>query len=56
MTKNLIFGPDLGLLGQNWASKKLFFIFFSKIWLHESLDITISYHHVQYLKELMIES
>ena len=28
---------------------------FSEIWLLQSLDIMVSYHHVQYLKKLMIQ-
>ena len=31
-------------------------IFFSKIWLCQSLDIMVRYHHVQYQKKLMIQS
>ena len=31
-------------------------IFFSKIWLRQSLYIMISYHHEQYQKKLMIQS
>ena len=30
--------------------------FFSKIWLRHSLDVMVSYHHVQYQKKLMIRS
>ena len=30
--------------------------FFSKIWLGQSLDIMVSYHHVQYQKNLLIQS
>ena len=31
--------------------------FFSqKIWLHQSLDFMVNYHHVQYKKKLMIQS
>ena len=30
--------------------------FLSKIWLHQSLDIMVSYHHVQYQKKQMIQS
>ena len=30
-------------------------IFFSKIWHHQSLEIMVSYHHVQYQKKLMIQ-
>ena len=29
---------------------------FSKIWLRQSLNIMVSYHHVQYQKKLMIQS
>ena len=43
------FGPDFGPFG---ASK----IFFSKIWLRQSLDIMFSYHHVQHQKKLTIQS
>ena len=35
------FGPNLGPLGQIWADN-----FFSRIWLHQSLDITVGYYHV----------
>ena len=28
-----------------------FFFFFSKIWLRKSLDIMVSYHHVEYQKK-----
>ena len=41
------FGPDLGLLGPNLGCE----IFFSKIGLPQSLDIMVSYHHVQYQKK-----
>ena len=30
--------------------------FFSKIWLCQSLNFMVSYHHVQYQKKLMIQS
>ena len=30
--------------------------FFSKIWLHQSLNVMVSYCHVQYQKKLMIQS
>ena len=33
-----------------------FFIFFSKLWLRQLLDIMVSYHHVQYQENLMIQS
>ena len=42
------FGPDLGSLGQNSGRD---YFFFTKIWLRWSLDIMISYDHVQYQKE-----
>ena len=32
------------------------FFFFSKIYLLQSLDILVSYHHVQYQKKLIIQS
>ena len=32
------------------------FFLFSKIWLHQSLDIMVSYNHLQYQKKLMIQS
>ena len=32
------------------------FFFFSKIWLQQSLDIMVNYHHLQYQKKLMIQS
>ena len=40
--------------GSNFGPKFKFQIFFSKIWLNQSLDIMISYHQVQYQKNLMI--
>ena len=45
------FGPNLGPLGPNWGRRNFF-----KIWLRQSLDIMVSYHHVQYQKKLMIQS
>ena len=39
------FGPNLGCQ-----------FFFSKIWLPQSLDVMVSYHHVQYQKKIMIQS
>ena len=50
--RKLHFGPDLGSQDQNSGRD----FFFSKIWLPWSLDIMISYHHVQYQKKLMIQS
>ena len=46
MPKNLVSDP---ILVQNVAAKFLF----SKIWLLQSLDIMVSYHHVQYQKKLI---
>ena len=46
------FGPDLGPFVPNSGCK----ICFSKIWLRQSLDIVVNYHHVQYQKKLMIQS
>ena len=48
MAKNLVSGriwPKFGLP-----------IFFSKIWLRQSLDTMVNDHHVQYQKKLMIQS
>ena len=50
MVKNLISGPILATLTQIRATN-----FFSIIWLGQSLDIMVSYHHVQYQKKLMIQ-
>ena len=59
------------LMNQTWENEKMgknlvsgqiqiptanFFFFFSKIFLRQSLDIMVSYHHVQYQKKLMIQS
>ena len=41
------FGPDLGTLGPNSGHQ----FFFLKIWLCQSLDIMVSYHHVKYKKK-----
>ena len=46
------FGSDLGPLPPTSDRE----IFFSKIWLRQSLDFNVSYHHVQYQKKLMIQS
>ena len=53
MEKNLVSGPVLARLVQIRVTN---FFFFSKIWLRQSLDIMVSYHHVQYQKKLMIQS
>ena len=49
--KKTHFGSNLGPLATNLDRN-----FFSKIWLRQSLDIMVSYHHVQYQKKLMIQS
>ena len=45
------FGSNLGTLDPNLAGKN-----FSKICLFQLLDIMVSYYHVQYKKNLMIQS
>ena len=51
MVKNLILGLIYPRSAQIRAAKSFFFFFFSKIWLRQSLDIMVSYHHVQYKKK-----
>ena len=51
-SKNPNCGPDFVPFGPNLGHQ----IFFSKIWLHQSQYIMVSYHHVQYQKKLMIQS
>ena len=46
------FGPNFFPFGPNLGHQ----IFFSKIRLNQSVDIMVSYHHVQYQKKLMIQS
>ena len=46
------FGPNLGSYGPKSDCQ----YFFSKTWLHQSLDIMVSYHHLQYQKKLMVQS
>ena len=46
------FVPDLGSLGPNSGCQNSF----SNIWPRQSLDIMVSYHHVQYQKQLTIQS
>ena len=50
--KKTHFGPDLGPLGPTLGLE----IFFWKIGLRQSLDIMVSYHHIQYQKNLMTQS
>ena len=52
MAKKLVLGLILAHLAQIWAAKN----FFSKIWLLQSLDVMVSYHHVKYQKKLMTQS
>ena len=49
------FRSHIGSFGPN-SGRQFFFFFFSKIWFRQSLDIMVSYHQVQYLKKLMIQS
>ena len=43
-------GPKFG------SQKKKNFFFSSKIWLRQSLDTMVRYHHAQYQIKLMIQS
>ena len=45
MAKNLVLGSILAHLAQIRAAN-----FFPKIWLRQSLDIMVSYYHIQYQK------
>ena len=45
------FEPDFGPYGPNSGHQ----IFFSKIWLAQSLDILVSYYHVQYQKKPIVQ-
>ena len=50
MAKKLVLGLILPHLAQIGAAN---FIFFSpKIWLRQSLDLMVRYHHVQYQKKI----
>ena len=52
--KKTYFRPDFCSFGPKfWPTT---FFLFSKIWLLQSLDIMVSYHHVQSQKQLMIQS
>ena len=46
------FGPNFDPFSPNLSHQ----ICFSKIWLHQSLDIMVSYQYVQYQKKIMIKS
>ena len=52
--KSLVLGRILAALAKIRVAN--FYLFFSKIWLCQSLDIMVSYYHVQYQKKLMIQS
>ena len=52
MGKKLVSGPILTHVPEVWVAK----IFFSKIWVRQSLDVMVSYHHALYQKKLMIQS
>ena len=47
------FGPNFDPFWPKFGPPNSFFI---KIWCGHSLDIIVSYHHVQYQKKLMIQS
>ena len=49
MAKNVDLGPILVHLALIWAAK---FPPLQKIWLRQSLEVMVSYHHVQYQKRL----
>ena len=44
--------PSLGPILAQIRATKIFF----KIWLCQSLDVMVSYHHVQYQKKVIIQS
>ena len=46
------FWSNFGPFGPNSGRQNIFL----RIWLHQSLAIMFSYHHVQYQKNLMIQS
>ena len=52
MAKNLVLDLIFSHLAQIPATS----FFFSKIWLSQSLDVMDSYNHVQYQKNLLIQS
>ena len=52
MAKNLVLGLISAHLAENRAAK----FFLPKIWLRQSVDVIVSYRHVQYQKKLMIQS
>ena len=51
MAKKVVLGPIVVYLAHVRATN-----FFIKIWLRQSLDIMVSYYHVQYQKKLIIQS
>ena len=48
--------PSFGLMLAHLPEIRATKFFFSKIWLCQSLDIMVIYHHVQYQKKLLIQS
>ena len=61
MAKNLVLVLILAHLTQIRAANFLLlffflFLFFSKIWLRQYLDVMVGYHYLQYQKKLMIQS
>ena len=48
--EKLYFGPGFGPLDESSGHQRFFF----QIWLCQSLDVMVSYHHGQYQKKLMI--
>ena len=54
MAKNLVLGLILAHLAQNLAA--IFFFFFLKTLLRQSLDTMVSYHHKQCQEKLMTQS
>ena len=46
------FEPNFGVFGPNLGHHFIS----SKVWLHQSLDVMVSYHHVQYQKKLIIQN
>ena len=52
MAKKLVLGLILPHLAQIGAANFFFLFLFSKIWLRQSLDVIVRYHHVQYQKKI----
>ena len=61
MAKKPSFGPDFSPFDPNSGCQFFviiffLFLFFSKIWLRQYLDVMVGYHYLQYQKKLMIQS